>query len=96
MKDMSLTLALGGTLALVLVTLAAPIDRAEARERYHGANAARQKGGSYSALRRSRWTLRDVLRGPAIMPPPPTDFGPHFDFPPEPLNGGLNHDPYPN
>ena len=95
MKHMSLTLALGGTLALVLVTLAAPIDRAEPRERHHGANAARQKGGNYSALRRSRLTLRDVW-GPAKMPPPPTDFGPHFDFPPEPLNGGLNHDPYPN
>ena len=40
-------------------------------------------------------TLRDVW-GPAKMPPPPKDFGPHFDFPPEPLNGGLSHDPYPN
>ena len=40
-------------------------------------------------------TLRDVW-GPARMPPAPQDFGPHFDFPPEPLNGGLNHDPYPN
>jgi hypothetical protein len=34
-------------------------------------------------------TLRDVWG-------PPKDFGPHFDFPPEPLNGGLSHDPYPN
>ena len=40
-------------------------------------------------------TLRDVW-GPAKMPPAPKDFGPHFDFPPEPLNGGLSHDPYPN
>jgi hypothetical protein len=30
------------------------------------------------------------------MPPAPKDFGPHFDFPPEPLSGGLTHDPYPN
>jgi hypothetical protein len=30
------------------------------------------------------------------MPPPPMDFGPHFDFPPEPLNGAPLHDPYPN
>jgi hypothetical protein len=30
------------------------------------------------------------------MPPAPKDFGPHFDFPPEALGGGLTHDPYPN
>jgi hypothetical protein len=30
------------------------------------------------------------------MPQPPTDFGPHFDFPPESLNGAPLHDPYPN
>jgi hypothetical protein len=30
------------------------------------------------------------------MPPPPVDFGPHFDFPPQPLNGAPLHDPYPN
>lgn len=40
-------------------------------------------------------TLSDVW-GPAEMPPAPKDFGPHFDFPPEPLSGGLSHDPYPN
>ena len=40
-------------------------------------------------------TLRDVW-GPAEMPPTPKDFGPHFDFQPEPLSGGLSHDPYPN
>ena len=40
-------------------------------------------------------TLSDVW-GPAVMPPAPKDFGPHFDFPPEPLSGGLTHDPYPN
>jgi hypothetical protein len=39
--------------------------------------------------------LSDIW-GPAKMPPAPKDFGPHFDFPPEPLNGGLLHDPYPN
>jgi hypothetical protein len=43
----------------------------------------------------SRLTLSDIW-GPAKMPPPPTDFGPHFDFPPEPLNGVPLHDPYPN
>ena len=39
--------------------------------------------------------LSDVW-GPAQMPPAPQDFGPHFDFPPEPLNGAPLHDPYPN
>ena len=38
--------------------------------------------------------LSDIW-GPAEMPPAPKDFGPHFDFPPEPLNGALLHDPYP-
>jgi hypothetical protein len=46
--------------------------------------------GGFSALR-----LSDIW-GPAKMPPPPKDFGPHFDFPPEPLNGAPLHDPYPN
>jgi hypothetical protein len=41
------------------------------------------------------WTLSDVW-GPAEMPPAPKDFGPHFDWQPEPLSGGLSHDPYPN
>jgi len=40
-------------------------------------------------------TLSDIW-GPAKMPPAPMDFGPHFDFPPEPLNGAPLHDPYPN
>ena len=40
-------------------------------------------------------TLRDVWGLPE-MPPAPKDFGPHFDFPPESLNGPPLHDPYPN
>jgi hypothetical protein len=40
-------------------------------------------------------TLSDVW-GPAQMPPAPKDFGPHYDWQPEPLSGGLSHDPYPN
>lgn len=39
--------------------------------------------------------LSDIW-GPAKMPPAPWDFGPHFDYPPEPLNGAPLHDPYPN
>jgi hypothetical protein len=43
----------------------------------------------------SRLNLSDIW-GPAEMPKPPMDFGPHFDFPPETLNGPPLHDPYPN
>jgi hypothetical protein len=50
----------------------------------------RRRVGGYSVL-----TLSDIW-GPAKMPPPPRDFGPHFDFPPAPLNGAPLHDPYPN
>jgi hypothetical protein len=57
--------------------------------------------GDYAPRRPSRGigfyslTLSDIW-GPAKMPPAPKDFGPHFDFPPEPLNGAPLHDPYPN
>jgi hypothetical protein len=46
-------------------------------------------GGGYSM------TLSDIWGLPE-MPPAPKDFGPHFDFPPESLNGPPLHDPYPN
>ena len=49
-----------------------------------------ERGIGFYSLR-----LSDVW-GPAKMPPAPKDFGPHFDFPPEPLNGAPLHDPYPN
>jgi hypothetical protein len=39
--------------------------------------------------------LSDVW-GPAKMPPAPKDFGPHFDFPPAPLNSVPLPDPYPH
>ncbi len=62
--------------------------------------AEQDSGGQYGS-RDSRGvgfyslTLSDIW-GPAKMPPAPKDFGPHFDFPPEPLNGAPLHDPYPN
>jgi len=43
----------------------------------------------------SRLTARDVLWGPAGMPPAPRDFGPHFDFPAHSLNSGPTEAPYP-
>lgn len=47
------------------------------------------KKGGYSLRMRDIW-------GPAKMPPAPKDFGPHFDYPPESLNSGPTHAPYPN
>jgi hypothetical protein len=62
---------------------------------------SRQGPGVYSVPRGQPavggYSLRlSDIWGPAKMPPPPKDFGPHFDFPPAPLNGGLLTDPYPN
>ena len=53
--------------------------------RAHVAHRARH--GGYSL------TLRDIW-GPAKMPPAPTDFGTHFDFPPASLNNGPTEAPY--
>jgi hypothetical protein len=50
---------------------------------------ARPKVGGYSMTLSEIWGLPE-------MPPAPKDFGPHFDFPPESLNGPPLHDPYPN
>jgi hypothetical protein len=77
-----------GVLILLAIMLATPINIGEAKQRHGGTTTAKERA-AYRKLKRDLW-------GPAKMPPAPTDFGPHFDFPPEPLNGGLNHDPYPN
>ena len=59
-------------------------------EQAQAAPVVRERGaGGYSL------TFSDIW-GPAKMPPVPKDFGPHFDFPPQALDGGLTHDPYPN
>ena len=76
----------GFVLILLATALAAPTGSVESRERH---SVTAKQRAAYRKLKRDLW-------GPAKMPPAPTDFGPHFDFPPEPLNGGLNHDPYPN
>ncbi len=85
-----------------LLMLAAA-ENANAQQAPSGNQAAQGGGsasGSYGPARPrvggySRLTLSDIW-GPAKMPPPPVDFGPHFDFPPESLNGAPLHDPYPN
>ena len=51
--------------------------RSFAQRRADGVVVRERGVGGYSL------TLRDVW-GPAKMPPAPKDFGPHFDFPPEP------------
>lgn len=86
-------------LTAILAAAALPVAAGEvtAEERNGGAGqaqvqapVARERGvGGYSL------TLSDIW-GPAKMPPVPKDFGPHFDFPPQALDGGLTHDPYPN
>lgn len=58
---------------------------------YAGTNRVPRTGG-YST------TLSEVWGVPE-MPPPPKDFGPHFDFPAggsESLNGPPSRSPYPN
>ena len=92
-KPLPLAAFLAGAI-LVLASLGA-----EAQQRPKG-NAAEQGSGGYpsgSAQGAGGYslTLSDIW-GPAKMPPAPKDFGPHFDFPPEPLNGAPLHDPYPN
>jgi len=74
-----------------------PVAGAEAQQRPQ----AEQPQSDYAGPRGDRgvgfYSLRlSDIWGPAKMPPAPKDFGPHFDFPPEPLNGAPLHDPYPN
>jgi hypothetical protein len=80
------------------VVLSIPLHDASAEQPRNGYNAGEARNnyvitergvGGYSLRLRDIW-------GPAKMPPAPKDFGPHFDFPPEPLNGAPLHDPYPN
>jgi len=75
-------------LILLAIMLATPINIGEAKQR-HGVTTTAKERAASRKLKRDLW-------GPAKMPPAPTDFGPHFDFPPAPLNGGLTQDPYPN
>jgi len=96
-------------LAAVLGALIFAAQPAEAQQRQRGTTAEPSPGGypnGYYAPRGPRGvggyslTFSDIW-GPAKMPPAPTDFGPHFDFPTpgygaQPLSGAPLHDPYPN
>ena len=94
-KSLSLAVMLAGA-ALVLFSA----QDAEAQQRRQAAASGEAPDGYYvqrgpKGVGGYSLRLSDVW-GPAKMPPAPMDFGPHFDFTPEPLNGGLTHDPYPN
>jgi len=82
--------------AAVFVLLPAEQSAAEPRDRSGSAQQGQTvyvprttQSGGYSLRLRDIW-------GPAKMPPAPKDFGPHYDYPPQPLNGVPIHDPYPN
>ena len=84
-------LLLGATLVLV------SLQPAEAQRRRTATPDASQLDYTYVVPKRGGYSLRmrDIW-GPAKMPPAPTDFGPHFDYPPGSLNSGPTHAPYPN
>src|SRR5262245_42306230 len=91
-RPVALAVLLSAGVALDWPTLEAQAQQQGARIKPGSLNSYRVPGprvGGYST------TLSDVW-GPAEMPPAPKDFGPHFDFPPESLNGPPLHDPYPN
>ena len=93
-KPLPLAAFLAGAILVLCSTLGA-----EAQQRPKG-NASGQEPDGYYVQRGPAvggYSLRlSDIWGPAKMPPAPKDFGPHFDFPPEPLNGAPLHDPYPN
>lgn len=75
---------------------------AEPHAAHRSCYPARHQAGTHAARRTcyftggySRLTVRELLWGPAGMPPAPKDFGPHFDFPPASLNNGPTEAPYP-
>jgi hypothetical protein len=78
-------------IALILTAsmLTALMDSAYAAGRGPVYAATHHAGHPRKALKR-----RKRVRS-AVMPPAPTDFGPHFDFPPASLNDGPTQAPYP-
>jgi hypothetical protein len=103
MKSMVLLASLGLASALLLVSA----DDADTASRRHHAAHARVHAHHYARTNRhgprryarrggyhGKMTLNEILYGPAGMPPAPHDFGPHFDYPPESLNGGPTSSPY--
>jgi len=85
--------------AIVVAALFAlvAVDAAEAQQRRdRGNQTAGQQGSRTRGVGGTSWTLSDVWGEPK-MPPPATDFGPHFDYTGSyNLNGAPNQSPYPN
>ena len=78
---------------LTVSTPAALMDSA------YAAGQSSSHAGKHHAIRPHATKIRVVkqrkkLRS-ALTPPAPTDFGPHFDFPPASLNNGPTQAPYP-
>jgi hypothetical protein len=81
-------------LALVMPMLATFTDIAHATRR-SSVYAAKHHAGARPHLTKGRTVKQRKRLRSALMPPAPTDFGPHFDFPPASLNNGPTHAPYP-
>lgn len=104
MKLMVLLASLGLASALLFVSAdgadSASSRRHAAHARVYAQHHARTHHHSprrYAARRggyHGKMTLNEILYGPAGMPPAPHDFGPHFDYPSVPLNGGITSSPY--
>ena len=91
-KSLALAVPLAGVLLVAFSLGAAQAQQGNGKkgqDPYYVQQGPQGGPGGYSLRLSDIW-------GPAKMPPPPKDFGPHFDFPPEPLNGAPLHDPYPN
>jgi hypothetical protein len=94
-KFLSLMAFLAGAAFLLFAMQNAQAQRYKGEAAEQGPGTYSMQGGRGNGIGGYSLRLSDVW-GPAKMPPAPKDFGPHFDFPPEPLNGAPLHDPYPN
>jgi len=94
-KFLPLTAFLAGAAFLLFAMQNAQAQRYKGEAAEQGPGTYSMQGGRGNGIGGYSLRLSDVW-GPAKMPPAPKDFGPHFDFPPEPLNGAPLHDPYPN
>jgi hypothetical protein len=75
--------------ALAVCALAAAFTMTSIGEGYAD-DGIRNRGpapGAYPMKRRQIFGLDE-------MPDPPRDFGPHFDYQPQPLEGGVSNAPY--
>ena len=81
-------------LALVMPMLATFTDIAHATTR-SSVYAAKHHASTRAHVAKGRVVKQRKRLRSALMPPAPTDFGPHFDFPPASLNNGPTQAPYP-